>query len=62
MPWDDYLRFEVAIREVKALHHCMVATLDQGDQLNGDLVAGLQTLGWRSQQELDSIFNGVRRG
>lgn len=59
MNWEDYTRFEVSIREVKALHHCMVCALDNGDALNGELVAGLQSLGWRTQKELDSIFDGV---
>lgn len=46
---------EEALREVGALPHCLSSHLDAGDQLNGDPVAGLQTLGWRTQKELATL-------
>lgn len=55
LTWDELTLLDTATREVKALHHCVIGLLDEGGRLNDELIVGLQTLGWRTQRELESL-------
>jgi len=58
--WNTWQRMDAAIHEVKSLHHAMISLMDGPSEMSGDLVVGLQSLGWRTQAELDAIYGAMR--
>jgi len=58
--WKTWNRLEMANREVTALHHALITLLEEGEQPCGEILAGLQSLGWRTQKELGAISESMR--